>query len=374
MLIENAILKKIDIPFVVSFKHSSAERSQTESVLVEMTSKSGISGYGESCPREYVTSESIESVKVFFNKNILSFKDNVNDIDSLKAWLGNNIESIDLNPAAMCAIETAFLDMLSKNQGISIENLMGTPELQGQFKYTAVIGDSSSEIFYGILKKYIEMGFDDYKVKLSGNLEKDQEKCHILNSKLSFPFRLRFDANNLWNNHETAINYLSKLDIDYFAIEEPLTPNDYLGLTNLSNELNKQIILDESFLNLGQFENLFENPKMWIINLRVSKMGGLLRSMKIVDKAKEHGVKIIIGAQVGETSLLSRAALVIANYSNDMLLGQEGAFGNLLLKSDLCNPPIMFGKSGILDSSKLQTTASGFGFELKNHEHFEQLN
>jgi L-alanine-DL-glutamate epimerase-like enolase superfamily enzyme len=155
MLIENAKLKKIDIPFVVSFKHSSAERSQTESVLVEMTSKSGISGYGESCPREYVTSESIESVKVFFNENILSFKNNVYDLDSLNTWLGNNIESIDLNPAAMCSIETAFLDLLSKNKGISIENVIGIPELQGHFKYTAVIGDSSSEIFYSIFKKYI---------------------------------------------------------------------------------------------------------------------------------------------------------------------------------------------------------------------------
>ncbi len=373
MLIENANLKKIDIPFVVSFKHSSAERSKTESVLVEMISKSSISGYGESCPREYVTSENIESVKVFFNKNILSFKDYVNDIDSLKIWLGNNIESIDLNPAAMCAIEMAFLDMFSKNKGISIENSIGIPELQGQFKYTAVIGDSSSEIFYSILKKYIDMGFDDYKIKLSGILEKDQEKCHILNTKLTFPFRLRFDANNLWNNHETAISYLSKLDIDYFAIEEPLTPNDYLGLAKLSSELNKQIILDESFLNLGQFDNLFENPEMWIINLRVSKMGGLLRSMKIIDIAKNHGIKIIIGAQVGETSLLTRAALTIANYARDILIAQEGAFGNLLLKSDLCDSPIMFGKSGILDSSKLQTTSSGFGFELKNYEHFEQL-
>ncbi len=364
MLIENAKLKKIDIPFTVSFKHSSAERSRTESVLVEMTSNSGYSGYGESCPREYVTSENIESVKVFFNENILSFKNNVDDLDSLNTWMGNNLKSINLNPAAMCAIETAFLDLLSKNKDISIESLIGVPELQGQFKYTAVIGDSSSEVFHSTLKKYIEMGFDDYKVKLSGDLEKDQEKCHILINMCKFPFRLRFDANNSWNNHETAIKYLSKLDIDYFAIEEPLTPKDYLGLSKLSNELDKQIILDESFLNLGQFENLIEYPEiMWIINLRISKMGGLLRSKKIVDKAKAHGIKIIIGAQVGETSLLSRAALTIANYARDMLIAQEGAFGKLLLKEDVFEPTLQFGKAGLLDPAKLFNGISGLGFE-----------
>ncbi len=374
MRVKNTILKKIDIPFTVSFKHSSAKRSQTESVLVEMTSNRGITGYGESCPRDYVTSENINSVKAFFNENIFSFKNEVINLFSLNNWMDKNAKKIDANPAAMCAIEMAFLDLLSRNNSVSIENLIGLPELHGHFKYTAVIGDSSAEIFHSILKKYLEMGFDDYKVKLSGDIEKDQEKCQIINRNVNSPIRLRFDANNLWDNYKIAINYLSKLNIDYFAVEEPLAPNDFVDLSKISNELNKQIILDESFLRVSQFENLIDHPEMWIINLRISKMGGLLRSKKIVDEAKAHGVKIIIGAQVGETSLLSRAALVIANSARDILIAQEGAYGNLLLKTDLCEPPIMFSKSGVLNSSNLPISSNGFGFELKNHDNFEIIN
>ncbi len=373
MLINNTILKKIDIPFTVSFEHSSAERSQTESVLVEMKSDSGISGYGESCPREYVTFENLNSVNIFVNENINSFENSVNDVSSLNNWMANNIENIDTNPAAMCAIEMAFLDLLAKHKNVSIENLIEIPELDGRFKYTAVIGDSSPEIFQEILQKYIEIGFDDYKIKLSGNLEKDQKKCHILNSNSKFPIRLRFDANNLWDDHKTAVNYLSKLDIDYFAIEEPLTPNDYVGLSKVSNELDKKIILDESFLRVNQFESLIDNPEAWIINLRISKMGGLLRSKKIVEVAKTHGIKLIIGAQVGETSLLTRAALTIANYARDILIAQEGAFGSLLLKQDIFEPPIMFGKHGILETDNMPINKYGFGFNKINSEFLNPL-
>jgi len=41
-------------------------------------------------------------------------------------------------------------------------------------------------------------------------------------------------------------------------------------------------------------------------------MGGILRSLAIAEQAKQIGIPIIIGAQVGETSILTRAALTLA--------------------------------------------------------------
>ena len=288
--------------------------------------------------------------------------------------MSEHVTDIDANPAAMCAIEMAFLDLLAKEEKMSIEKLLDFPELSGQFKYTAVLGDSSSEVFYSVLKKYLKLGFDDYKIKLSGDIAKDQEKCLIINSEVKDLSRVRFDANNLWDEYKIAINYLSKLKSDYFAIEEPLKPNCYTDLSKIAKELDKQIILDESFLRLNQMKYLSDCPDLWLINLRISKMGGLLRSKAIIDQARSCGIKIIIGAQVGETSLLTRAALSIANYAKDLVIAQEGAFGNLLLKRDVCEPPIMFGNKGKLKASILPRKTNGFGFELINHHVFETLN
>jgi len=44
---------------------------------------------------------------------------------------------------------------------------------------------------------------------------------------------------------------------------------------------------------------------------------------------------VIVGAHVGETSLLTRAALTVANSARDLLVAQEGAFGTHLLARDV---------------------------------------
>ncbi|MFZ1761994.1 MAG: hypothetical protein WAT99_03795, partial [Nitrospira sp.] len=64
---------------------------------------------------------------------------------------------------------------------------------------------------------------------------------------------------------------------------------------------------------------------------------------------------IVVGAQVGETSILTRAALTVADRYRDILLAQEGAFGTHLLEYDLCDPPLMFGRGGRLAMDRYST-------------------
>ena len=63
MKIKHCRIRLLHIPFVVVFKHSTKTRSDVETVLVEVELDSGIIGYGESLPRDYVTGETIQSVK-----------------------------------------------------------------------------------------------------------------------------------------------------------------------------------------------------------------------------------------------------------------------------------------------------------------------
>ena len=82
----------------------------------------------------------------------------------------------------------------------------------------------------------------------------------------------------------------------------------------------------------------------------------------VVDAAREHGIGVIVGAQVGETSLLTRAALTVARAAGDQLVAQEGAFGTLLLQHDICDPPLMFGAGGVLNPSAFPyLTGAGLG-------------
>ncbi len=95
-------------------------------------------------------------------------------------------------------------------------------------------------------------------------------------------------------------------------------------------------------------------------------MGGLVRSLSILENARLVGVNMIIGAQVGETSILTRAALTLANQGRDILLAQEGAFGTYLLKDDICEEPLMFAEGGKLLANNMSGHGrQGFGLSVK---------
>ena len=345
-------VRRLHIPFTVAFRHASAERSETATMWAEAVSEDGVVGHGESCPRDYVTGETLDTAERFCALHSQTLRDEVLDLPSLRAWMAGRSDEIDAHPAAWCAIELAILDMLAKRAELPIEAFLSLPPLEGRFAYTAVIGDAPPSAFHAAADQYRRFGFTDFKVKLSGDLDRDRAKLAVMHSWDRQHMRVRVDANNLWRTVDEAVTFLRALDCPSFAVEEPLAPNRYDDLAEISAALDCAIVLDESLLRAGQLDLLHgADPQRWLINVRVSKMGGLLRSLDVVRAAQVRRHRIVVGAQVGETSLLTRAALTVARAAGPELVAQEGAFGTRLLTEDVCDPPLMFGPGGILDAA-----------------------
>jgi len=349
------------IPFRSVFRHAAAERSETATVWVQATSGRGVTGHGEGCPREYVTGESIGQAVSFVDRLRPSVLSRIRDPASLSVWIRDNEEDIDANPAAWCAVELALLDLFSRESDQSVEAALGLAELTGEYRYSAVLGDSGDESFATQLGEYLSAGFHDFKIKVSGDRSRDSSRIRAVINAAAGKARIRLDANNLWSSPDEAIRYIGGLGWRIFAVEEPLAAGDYDGAAALSRALGIPVIVDESFLRIGQLDELAADPGRWILNLRVSKLGGLLRSLAIVKAARAAGLKVIIGAQVGETSLLTRAALALAGQSRDILVAQEGAFGTRLLKEDIYRDSLMFGAGGRLNVGQRFACTPGFG-------------
>ncbi|MCZ6587934.1 MAG: hypothetical protein O7B24_08340, partial [Alphaproteobacteria bacterium] len=172
------------------------------------------------------------------------------------------------------------------------------------------------------------------------------------------------DANNLWRTADDCIADLQALSFPLFAIEEPLQADDLSGFAEVARACETRIILDESFRLASQIDEL-ANPELWIVNLRVSKMGGLLRSLALAKELARRGVGIIVGAQVGETSLLTRAGLTVAHAAKENLVAMEGGFGTHLLQRDLTTPCLMFGDAGVLQPENyLDPAMPGLGLDV----------
>lgn len=356
MRIERLQMAPLEIPFKVSFKHASAERAQTASVWVEAAS-GGLAGHGEGCPREYVTGESVGGAIEWFERHRADILANITGLESLNAWIERHGADIDHDPAAWCAIELALLDLFGREAGQSLESLLSLPGLAESYQYSAVIGDGSDEAFQHQVQKYVKAGFRDFKIKLSGNVERDREKLACLN-RTGLPLRIRADANNLWDAPGKVIGHVERLGNPFWAIEEPLAPRDFAGMAEVGVALGARLILDESLARLDDLRQISGTPSLWVLNLRVSKLGGLIRSVQLVEAARSLGMQVVVGAHVGETSVLSRAGLALATAAGDLRLTMEGAFGTHLLERDVCERPLMFGEAGVLRPEGWNLSAS----------------
>jgi L-Ala-D/L-Glu epimerase len=349
MTVRSIEASELAIPFKVAFRHASAMRRAMQSLWVRAGAESGEAGFGEGCPREYVTAESLATSLDFVARHRAEWMAEIQDFQALQNWVETHETLIDGHPAAWTAVELALLDLFGKLRQCSVEALLEVPELAGCFQYTAILGDGSTARFAAQLEQFLRAGFGTFKIKLSPDMRANQAKIRVLVSSGIGGNAVRADANNLWRDAEACTSDLGSLRFGFAAVEEPLQPGNFEGLEAVARSLDTRIILDESISRLGQLDRIPPGSGRWIVNCRVSKMGGLLRSLRLVRAAKSRALGIIVGAHVGETSVLTRAALTLVSAAGGAVQAQEGAFGTHLLAHDVVDPPLMFGAGGMID-------------------------
>lgn len=352
-----------EVPFKRVFKHASASRRHAANIIVAAHSGSGETGYGEGCPRRYVTGETIGGCAAFVQQHADSFCAEVRSLDDLRTWIEAHRDLIDANPAAFCAMEIAALDLLGKANGCNLEQLLRVAPGPPDVAYSAVLGDMPLPLYRWQLRGYRARGFTDFKVKLSGSVRRDRAKLAPFAGRADVPETVRLDANNLWASPQQCETHLVALPAVAFAIEEPLSAGDVDGCAQVARDSRLKVIGDESIRLIEQITALPE-PSRWIANVRVSKMGGVLRSLEFVTAAAKLGIDVIVGCQVGETSLLTRAALGVIAGARDGVAGAEGAFGTHLLRHDLTSRTLMFGPGGVLRGRDVPFDGGGLGLRL----------
>ncbi len=358
-------IRHLKIPFKESFSHASADRQRTDSLIVKVLLDDGIQGYGECCPRPYVTGEECEDAARFIHRIGATIASNVHDFGELRQWVIANEKLIDLHPAAFCGLELAIIDAFAKSRAVKAESFFDVEARSGRrFKYSAVVSAGTLEKSLRMMQAYQSFRFDDFKIKLSGDLNVDIDRIEQF-IDLSPASRLRLDANNLWSDPLVAADYLRRLPDVFFAIEEPLGRKDFAGLSLLYRLIRKKTVLDESFTSIGDLGFLPDDKDSFILNIRVSKLGGLIRAKMISDIAERAGIDYIIGAHVGETSILAKAALILGAANSSSLIAREGAAGEYLLSRDICSHSIMFGDKGFYRD---QSNLPGIGFEVDQDE------
>lgn len=276
------------------FRIARATRTTTPVVLIRLEFK-GIFGYGEaSMPPLY--GESHDTAIRFLQKiNLGSFSDPF-DIHFIMQYIDN----IDTgNTAIKSAIDIALNDIAAKLNGAPLYSYLGLPKVDAVIT-SKTIGIDSPEIIKERVKAANE--FKILKIKLGS--EEDRLIINAVREITDKP--LYIDANQGWKDKNTALEMIKWLsDKNVCLIEQPM-PVDHLSeLAWLKQRSPLPIIGDEGIQRLKNVENAEQFYHG--INVKLVKSTGLTEGLKMLNLAKEKGLKTMIGC-MAETSCSIAAA------------------------------------------------------------------
>ncbi|WP_437656385.1 mandelate racemase/muconate lactonizing enzyme family protein [Sorangium sp. So ce1182] len=309
MLVESFELHRIQIPLKTAFKHARYERTATDAVIVALRSSDGEVGFGEVLPRDYVTGETIEGVLGALGPAMGArfVGQRFTQREEVVHHLRRELDVAGRSLATFSGFELALLDLAGKSLGFALGDVLGgavRPPLPAGVVIGFEVGTTALPRYCAVLRLSARR-----HIKVKVGLRDDRERLAIVSSLLKTP--LRIDANGAWASAEEAIRSLRAMrEIPIASVEQPLPPRDLEGARRIREETGLPVMADEAVCTLEDADRLISGRAADIFNIRLGKCGGVLGSLRLVERARASGLGCHLGTLVGETGLLTRAAEV----------------------------------------------------------------
>ncbi|HEY9792288.1 MAG TPA: enolase C-terminal domain-like protein, partial [Candidatus Obscuribacterales bacterium] len=264
--------------------------------------------------------------------------------------------------ASWCALELAILDAVAKAHGVHISDWFG-PIITPAIKYGGVVPFGGRKVQAAMLIAYRLFGFQTVKIKVGKTLEEDIAKVALARRIMGDDAILRVDANCAWNLDQTLRAASAFRAYRVASYEQPVPSERLDWLQKITAALEEQVVVDESLCTIEQAQMLAAERICSAFNIRISKVGGMLAAGKMVAIAKQHGIKCHLGAQVGESGILSAAARTFA-LCNPRFENYEGSMNAVLLKHDITSENLNMGFGGVGTLGYIRRQKYGFGFSI----------
>jgi L-Ala-D/L-Glu epimerase len=350
--IETVTIYRLRIPFQRGFHHAAQSREESDAVVVRVTDASGRSGYGEALPRPYVTGENTDTLIAdlrehltakIFNHRWSAGWGTFDALDACRAdWTRSERAEVVARNAAFCAVELALLDWSLRTIHCSLADFL--PAARHEVVYSGVISSDQPDEATNLARRMVKFGLRQIKIKVG--TPDDIDRVTAVRHAVGPDIQLRADANGAWTVEEALARLKQLAPFHLELIEQPVAATDIAGLRRVHQESGTAVMVDESLVTLAQARQLAEQRCCDYFNIRLSKNGGITGSLAILKLAQEAGIKVQVGAQVGETAILSAAARTFAAHLPEIAFA-EGSFGTWLLNQDIAFEDVSFGYAGI---------------------------
>lgn len=301
----------LKIPLRSPFKIATGESSFYEGCLVKIITDVGIIGWGEASPSKGITGETMGDVLTGLEglRGVLMGSD---PLEAEALW--ERIEAeLEGHSSTKAAVDIAIFDILGKRTNLKVKNLLGGHK--DSIETSITIGIKGIPETIKEAGELIREKTKVLKIKIGLNPDEDLEKVKRIR-ELSENVRLRVDANQGYTP-DTAISVLNEMEpyrIEF--CEQPVVEGDLEGMKGVKDEVKIPIMADESVKSLQDAQRVAHLGACDLVNLKLMKMGGMRRCVKISSLLEGAGIGCMVGCMV-ETKIGITAgthlALALAN-------------------------------------------------------------
>jgi L-alanine-DL-glutamate epimerase-like enolase superfamily enzyme len=194
------------------------------------------------------------------------------------------------HPYVKSAIDMACWDILGQATGQPVCNLLGGRYGDDFLLYRA-ISQEAPEAMAGKVAGYRAEGYRKFQLKVGGDPETDIERIRAVSAELQRGDVLIADANTGWLMHQAARVVRAVKDIDVY-IEQPC--ETFEECYSIRKMTDHPFVLDESIDGLPILLRANSLQAMDVVNIKISKFGGLTKARQARDLCVSLGIAMTI--------------------------------------------------------------------------------
>lgn len=291
MKISRIAVYQIDLPLHEGSYKWSGGKSVTvfDSTVVRIDTDAGITGWGEVCPLGPVY---LPAYANGVRTGIAEIAPNLVGEDPLE--LGRLNTTMDRllkgHPYVKSAIDIACWDILGKTSSLPVCVLLGGRFGDAVQLYRAISQLPPKQMAENVAA-YRKEGYRRFQLKVGGNPDEDIERIRSVRSILEPKDKLVADANTGWTQHEAMRVVRAVRDVDVYIEQPCLTYEECLAVRQNTDH---PFVLDEVVDNLDVLVRAKSDLACDVVNLKISKLGGLTKTRLARDFCVSQGIAMTL--------------------------------------------------------------------------------
>ena len=282
---------QVDLPLHEGSYNWSGGKSVSvfDSTIVALETDANLTGYGEVCPLGPVY---LPSYAEGARAGIREIAPQLIGADPTNLNLVNQRMDGALkgHAYAKSAIDMACWDLLGKSCGRPVCDLLGG-RFGDDFALYRAISQEAPEKMAERVRQYRSEGYRKFQLKVGASVEEDIVRIRATANLMESGDVLVADANTGWLPHEAHRVVRGVYDVDVY-IEQPCL--SYRECLAVREHTTHSFILDECIDTLETLTQAIQDRAMDVVNIKISKFGGLTKARTARDLCVAHGIAMTI--------------------------------------------------------------------------------